>query len=186
MRLTTDPLVIAKNDRVVSISAFLEVGLDGEVNSESIDGKQYCAPGGQLDFVRGAQMSKDGKSILAAYSTAVKGTVSRIVPRIEGVTTDPRADVEFVVTEYGVADLFAKNPSRSGPRRLYRLHIPSSEISSGCRPRNSAIYELMLPLALPFSHIAPAIFDDCVDSSHSTETYRRLCCDNREGLRHEK
>ena len=104
-----DPFVIARNDRFVSISAFLEVGLDGEVNSESIDGKQYSAPGGQLDFVRGAQMSKGGKSILAAYSTAARGTISRIVPRIDGPTTDPRSDVQFVVTEYGVADLFAKS-----------------------------------------------------------------------------
>ena len=59
-----DPYIIGQNDRVISISAFLEVGLDGAVNSEAIEGKQYSAPGGQLDFVRGAQLSKGGKSIL--------------------------------------------------------------------------------------------------------------------------
>jgi itaconate CoA-transferase len=81
-----DPYVIGRNDRVISISAFLEVGLDGEVNSEALEGRQYSAPGGQLDFVRGAQLSKGGKSILTAYSTAVKGSISRIVPKIQGPT----------------------------------------------------------------------------------------------------
>ncbi len=104
-----DPYVIGQNDRVISISAFLEVGLDGEVNSEAIEGRQYSAPGGQLDFVRGAQLSKGGKSILTAYSTAAKGTISRIVPKIAGPTTDPRADTQFVVTEYGVADMVGKS-----------------------------------------------------------------------------
>ncbi len=104
-----DPDVIGRNDRVISISAFLEVGLDGAVNSEAIAGRQYSAPGGQLDFVRGAQRSREGKSILAAYATASGGKVSRIVPRMAGPVTDPRADVQYVVTEYGVADLFGKS-----------------------------------------------------------------------------
>ncbi len=107
-----DPNVIGQNERAVSINAFLEVGLDGEVNSEAIMGKQYSAPGGQLDFVRGAQLSKGGKSILAAYSTAGKGTISRIVPKIEGPTTDPRTDTQYVVTEYGVACLTGKSTAQ--------------------------------------------------------------------------
>ena len=61
-----DPYVIGRNDRVVSINGFLQVSLDGEVNSETVNGKQYSAPGGQLDFVRGAQLSREGKSILTA------------------------------------------------------------------------------------------------------------------------
>jgi itaconate CoA-transferase len=104
-----DPSVIGQNDCVISINAFLEVGLDGEVNSEAIMGKQYSAPGGQLDFVRGAQLSKGGKSILAAYSTAGNGAISRIVPKIEGPTTDPRTDTQYVATEYGVACLTGKS-----------------------------------------------------------------------------
>src|SRR5262249_20342892 len=104
-----DPYFIGRNDNVISISAFLEVGLDGEVNSEAIAGRQYSAPGGQLDFVRGAQLSRGGKSILTAYSTAAKGTISRIVPKIEGPTTDPRADTQYIVTEYGVADMTGKS-----------------------------------------------------------------------------
>ncbi len=97
--------VIGRNDKVVSINAFLQVSLDGEVNSEVALGRQYSAPGGQLDFVRGAQRSRGGKSILTAYSTAAHGTVSRIVPKIEGPATDPRSEVEYVVTEYGVINL---------------------------------------------------------------------------------
>ena len=68
----------------------------------------------QLDFVRGAQLSREGKSILAAYSTAAGGTVSRIVPQIEGPATDPRADTQYIVTEYGVAEMRGKSsPERA-------------------------------------------------------------------------
>src|SRR5579875_2592435 len=117
-----DPCVIARNDRVISISAFLEVGLDGEVNAEMVAGRQYSAPGGQLDFVRGAQMSREGKSILAAYSTASKGKLSRIVPRIEGPTTDPRADTNYIVTEYGVADMRGKSTSQRAQALIAIAH----------------------------------------------------------------
>jgi len=117
-----DPYVIARNDRVVSISAFLEVGLDGEVNAEVVAGRQYSAPGGQLDFVRGAQLSKGGKSILTAYSTAAKGKVSRIVPRIEGPATDPRAETEFIVTEYGVANLRGKSTAERAEALIAIAH----------------------------------------------------------------
>ena len=117
-----DPYVIGQNDRVVSISAFLEVGLDGEVNSEALEGKQYSAPGGQLDFVRGAQLSRGGKSILTAYSTAAKGSVSRIVPKIQGPTTDPRADTQYIVTEYGVADMVGKSTAERAEALIAIAH----------------------------------------------------------------
>ena len=117
-----DPYVIGQNDRVISVSAFLEVGLDGEVNSEAIEGRQYSAPGGQLDFVRGAQLSKDGKSILAAYSTAARGTISRIVPKIAGPTTDPRADTQYIVTEYGVADMVGKSTAQRAEALIAIAH----------------------------------------------------------------
>jgi len=117
-----DPYVIGQNDNVVSISAFLEVGLDGEVNSEAVNGRQYSAPGGQLDFVRGAQLSKGGRSILAAHSTAAGGTVSRIVPKVQGPTTDPRADVQYVVTEYGIADLFGKSTAERAEALIQIAH----------------------------------------------------------------
>ena len=117
-----DPYIIGSNDNVVSISAFLEVGLDGEVNSESIRGRQYSAPGGQLDFVRGAQLSRGGKSILAAYSTAAHETVSRIVPKIEGPTTDPRADTQYIVTEYGIADMYGKSTAQRAEALIAIAH----------------------------------------------------------------
>lgn len=106
-----NPAVIAQNDNVVSINGFLQIDLTGQVNSEGFGGKQYSAPGGQLDFIRGAQLSKNGKSILTAYSTAQNGTLSRIVPHLDGSVTTPRADVHYVATEYGLANLRGKSIS---------------------------------------------------------------------------
>lgn len=104
-----NPYIISQNDNVVSVNAFLQVDLMGQVNAEYMKGRQFSAPGGQLDFVRGAQLSKNGKSILTAYSTASAGTISRIVPKLDGPATDPRADTQYIVTEYGVANLRGKS-----------------------------------------------------------------------------
>ncbi|HJU10090.1 MAG TPA: acetyl-CoA hydrolase/transferase C-terminal domain-containing protein, partial [Candidatus Binataceae bacterium] len=103
-------------------NGFLEVGLDGEVNSEAIQGIQYSAPGGQLDFIRGAQLSKEGKSILVASSTAKKGTVSRIVARVDGPVTDPRTDVQYIVTEYGVVNLRGKSTAERAEAMIAIAH----------------------------------------------------------------
>ncbi len=103
------PQVIALNDNVVSINAFIEVDLSGQVNAEFMAGHQFSAPGGQLDFVRGAQLSKGGKSILTAYSTAAQGKISRIVPKLRGPATDPRTETQYVVTEYGAVNLHGKS-----------------------------------------------------------------------------
>jgi itaconate CoA-transferase len=100
-----DPRVIAQNDNVISINATLQIDLTGACNSEHMLGHQYSASGGQLDFVRGAFASRGGKSIIAAHSTAAKGTVSRIVARLEGPVTTPRIDTHYVVTEFGAANL---------------------------------------------------------------------------------
>lgn len=105
-----DPFVIAQNDRMVSINSALEVDLTGQVCADSIGPKFYSGVGGQLDFVRGASRSKDGKSFIALPSTAKNGTISRIVPQLKpgaGVTTS-RNDVHYVATEYGVADLWGR------------------------------------------------------------------------------
>jgi itaconate CoA-transferase len=129
-----DPYVIGRNDNAISISAFLEVGLDGEVNSEAIRDKQYSAPGGQLDFVRGAQLSKGGKSILTAYSTASNGRISRIVPKIEGPTTDPRADTQYIVTEHGVADMTGKSTAERAVALIAIAHPKfREELERGAR-----------------------------------------------------
>ncbi len=108
---TNHPTNIARNDRMISINAALEIDLLGQVNAESLGGFQFSGAGGQLDFVRGAYDSQDGKSILAFHSTASKGSVSRVVPVLpEGtVVTTPRSDVHYVVTEFGVANLKGKS-----------------------------------------------------------------------------
>jgi itaconate CoA-transferase len=100
-----DPAVIARNDRVVSVNATLQVDLSGACNSEHLAGRQFSAAGGQLDFVRGAYASRGGRSIIACHSTAKDGTVSRITTRLDGPVTTPRNDTHIVVTEFGHADL---------------------------------------------------------------------------------
>ncbi|MEO8391916.1 MAG: acetyl-CoA hydrolase/transferase C-terminal domain-containing protein [Chloroflexota bacterium] len=105
-----DPFIIAKNDRMISINSALEVDLTGQVCADSIGHQFYSAVGGQLDFVRGASRSKGGKAIIALPSTTKGGSVNRIVPALKpgaGVTTT-RNDVQYVVTEHGVADLYGR------------------------------------------------------------------------------
>ena len=106
----SDPLVIARNDNLVSISSALEVDLTGQVCSDSLGYRFYSGIGDQVDFLRGAAMSKGGFSIIALPSTAQNGKVSRIVSHLSegaGVATT-RGDVDFVVTEYGYAELQGK------------------------------------------------------------------------------
>lgn len=100
-----NPAIISQNDQVVSVNATLQVDLFGACCSEYLNGRQFTASGGQLDFVRGASSSKGGKSIIACHSTAAKGTVSRIVPRLDGPVTTPRNDTQIVVTEHGWVNL---------------------------------------------------------------------------------
>lgn len=100
-----NPAVIARNPKMVSVNATIEVDLHGACNSEVMGGRQYSASGGQLDFVRGATLSEGGLSIIACHSTAAKGTKSRIVPRLSGAVTTPRNDVHIIATEYGWVDL---------------------------------------------------------------------------------
>lgn len=109
VHIVNDPRHIAKNDNVVSVNATIQVDLTGACNSEHVGGRQYSGSGGQLDFVRGAAASKGGKSIIACHSTAKGGTVSRIVPVLEGPVTTPRNDTHIIVTEYGIADLKGKS-----------------------------------------------------------------------------
>ena len=105
-----DPTVIARNDNLISISSALEVDLTGQVCSDSMGYLFYSGIGDQVDFLRGSSMSKGGFSIIALPSTAQNGTVSRIVPHLSegaGVATT-RGDVNFVITEYGIAELKGK------------------------------------------------------------------------------
>jgi itaconate CoA-transferase len=121
-----DPRIIAQNDRMISINSVLEVDLLGQVNAEYLSGSLFSGTGGQLDFVRGAFDSKGGMSILAFYSTAKGGKISKIVPRLEAgaAITTPRADVHYLATEYGVRNLKGKD-TRQRALAIIELAHPS-------------------------------------------------------------
>ena len=109
-----DPRNIARNDRVVSVNNAMEIDLTGQVNAESVGPRQYSGTGGQLEWVLGAQWSREGKSIIALRSSYrdKQGTLhSKIVPQMApgSIITTPRTCVQYVVTEYGVADLRYKS-----------------------------------------------------------------------------
>ncbi len=120
-----DPFVIAQNDRQVAINAAIEVDLTGQVCADSIGPKLYSGVGGQLDFIYGASRSKDGVPIIALPATAKGGQISRIVPMLKqgaGVVTT-RNHVRYIVTEYGVADLYGKT-IRQRARALINIAAP--------------------------------------------------------------
>lgn len=107
---TNDPFVIAQNDNVVAVNSAIQVDLTGQVNADSFGVQVYSGIGGQVDFIRGASRSRGGRPVIALPSTAMAGSVSRIVPTLAdgaGVVTS-RGDVHYVVTEHGVADLYAR------------------------------------------------------------------------------
>ena len=100
---TNDPFVIAQNDNMVSINSAISVDLQGQVAADTLGPKQFSGVGGQVDFVRGANRSKGGRSIIAMPSTAAKGKASRIVAALDRgqAVTTPRNDVAYIVTEHG-------------------------------------------------------------------------------------
>ncbi|GAB1442565.1 acetyl-CoA hydrolase/transferase C-terminal domain-containing protein [Ignavibacteriales bacterium] len=105
-----DPFIIAQNKKMVAINAAMEVDITGQVCSDSIGPKLYSGFGGQVDFIRGAARSEGGKPIIALASTAKNDTISKITTILKpgaGVTTN-KADVHYVVTEYGIAQLWGR------------------------------------------------------------------------------
>jgi acyl-CoA hydrolase/GNAT superfamily N-acetyltransferase len=108
---TNNPLIIAQHDNMTAINSALEVDLTGQATAESIGKMFYSGIGGQADFMRGAVLARNGKTILAIQSTAENDTVSRIVPFLKegaGVTLN-RGDIHYFVTEYGIAYIHGKN-----------------------------------------------------------------------------
>jgi acyl-CoA hydrolase len=106
-----DPFIVSQNENMVAVNSAIEVDLTGQVCSDSIGPYIYSGFGGQVDFIRGAAKSKGGRPIIALPSTAKGGELSRIVPFLKegaGVVTS-RADVHYLVTEHGAANLFGKN-----------------------------------------------------------------------------
>lgn len=123
-----DPRVIAQNDNMMSINGAMQIDLTGQVCAESVGPMQYSGTGGQADFVRGAKWSKGGKSFLALPSTRttkdgeLKSKISLTLPAGSVITT-PRSDVQYVVTEYGIADL-RYEPVDVRARRLIAIAHP--------------------------------------------------------------
>lgn len=109
-----NPAVIAQHDNFVSVNSCVEVDLFGQVCSESIGTKHYSGSGGQLDFVRGANMSKGGKGFIAMLSTTKGGTISKIKPILTpgSIVTTPRNEVDFLVTENGIVRLKGQTASQ--------------------------------------------------------------------------
>jgi acyl-CoA hydrolase len=106
-----DASIIQRNDNVAAINSALQVDLSGQVCADSIGTSIYSGVGGQMDFIRGASLSKGGKAIIALPSTAKHGQLSRIVTTLDagaGVVTT-RAHVQYIVTEYGIANLRNKS-----------------------------------------------------------------------------
>ena len=121
---TNDPFQIARNDNMVAINSALAVDLTGQVAADTVRGKFFSGIGGQVDFIRGAARSNGGKPIIALPATARNGTVSRIVTCFDegtGVVTS-RGDTRYVVTEYGVADLWGKNISQRAEALIAIAH----------------------------------------------------------------
>jgi acyl-CoA hydrolase len=122
---TNDPWLAARNDKLVSVNATLQVDLFGQCGSESLGPVPYSGTGGQTDFVRAANRSTGGKSFIVLPSTAKEGRISRIVATLEPGTlvSTSKNDVNFVVTEYGVAQLRGK-PMHERARALIAIAHP--------------------------------------------------------------
>lgn len=119
-----NPAVISQNDNVVSINSCVQVDLQGQVCAEAIGLRQISGIGGQMDFVRGANLSKGGRSIIALHSTTKDESESKIVPTITtgGPVTTGRCDVNYIVTEYGVAQLRGQTLRERAKRLIAVAH----------------------------------------------------------------
>ena len=121
---TNDPFLAGQNDNLVAINATLQVDLLGQCGSESLGALPYSGTGGQADFVRAANRSKNGKAFIVVPSTAKNDTISRIVPTLTPGThvTTSKNDVNYVVTEYGVAQLRGKSAAQRAEALIAIAH----------------------------------------------------------------
>jgi Acetyl-CoA hydrolase len=127
-----DPAVIARNDNMISVNSAIEVDLYGQVSAESAGTKHISGSGGHEDYVRGAVMSKGGKSFIAMTSTARDRKTSRIVPALMrgSIVTTGKNEVDYVVTEYGIAKLRGKT---AGQRAKALINIAHPEFRGELR-----------------------------------------------------
>jgi len=129
IQYVNDTAVIRKNPKVASINSAIEIDYTGQVCADSIGTRMYSGVGGQMDFIRGASLSEGGKAIIALPSTTRNG-VSKIVPALRlgaGVVTT-RAHVHYIVTEYGVADLYGMS-LRKRAKSLIEIAHPDHQES---------------------------------------------------------
>ncbi len=127
---TNDPFVISQIDHIISINSAMQVDLMGQVNAEMIGYRQFSGVGGQVDFVRGASRAKGGKAIIAMPSTTGKTKkISKIVALLDegAAVTTSRNDVDYVVTEYGIAALKGKTRQRAAAL----IHIAHPDFRPG-------------------------------------------------------
>jgi GNAT superfamily N-acetyltransferase len=148
---TNDPATIARNDRMIAINSALAVDLTGQVAADTLMGRFFSGIGGQVDFIRGAAQSHCGKPIIALRSTAKDGSVSRIRAALEegaGIVTS-RGDVHYVVTEYGVADLWGRN-IRQRALALIEVAHPDhrAELLAAAKARRYVFPDQVAPRAL--------------------------------------
>jgi acyl-CoA hydrolase len=121
---TNDPSLIRKNDRVTAINSAIEIDLSGQVCADSMGHRIFSGIGGQMDFLRGAAISRGGKPIIALPATAARGTVSRITAELKpgaGVVTT-RGHVHWVVTEYGARNLHGLTLRERGEALISLAH----------------------------------------------------------------
>jgi 4-hydroxybutyrate CoA-transferase len=139
---TNNPYVVAQNQKMIAINSALEVDLLGQVCADMLGPKQFSGVGGQLDFVRGARMSKGGKAIIALPSSA-KGGVSRIVPVLKegAAVTTSRNDVDYVVTDFGIAALKGKTVR---DRMKALINIADPKLREDLTKKAYEIYHVLL------------------------------------------
>ena len=123
---TNDPYLAGQNDNLVAINATLQIDFQGQCGSESLGHSPYSGTGGQADFVRAANRSRGGKAFIVVPSTAKNDTISRIVPTLTPGThvTTSKNDINYVVTEYGVAQLRGKSMNQR-TRELIAIAHPN-------------------------------------------------------------
>jgi len=122
---TNDPYLAGQNDNLMAINATMQIDFVGQCGSESLGSSPYSGTGGQTDFVRAANRSRGGKAFIVLPSTAKDDTISRIVPTLTPGThiSTSKNDINYVVTEYGVAQLRGKS-AKQRARELIGIAHP--------------------------------------------------------------
>ncbi len=154
---TNDTAVIRQLSRMTAINSAIEIDLSGQVVADSIGWRLYSGVGGQMDFMRGAALAPGGRAIIALPSTAADGRVSRIVPAIApgaGVVTT-RAHVRTVVTEYGVAELYARSLAERARALIAIAHPAFREALEQAAREHPTLDPGGLPARLPPARLPP-------------------------------